>query len=303
MVNAAYWFKSEVLPNKSVFKWILAGLAILLTSPVSLNAAVSLVEKLHLQGNFIQGGLIRGSTSPQNKLLLNSKPLFINDKGYFAFGFSRDADAPAKLVLIDTKGKRREQIFQVRKRHYNIQRINGLPQDKVTPRTAEQLAHIQRDFKKVATAREIHSQYQGFMQSFIWPAAGIITGVYGSQRILNGESRRPHFGLDIAAKVGSTVIAPAEGRVVVADENMFFSGGTLLIDHGGGIFSSFLHLSKINVRLNQWVHQGQKIAEMGATGRVTGPHLDWRINWFGVRLDPAFLVSEKPPKKLKLFEK
>lgn len=256
-----------------------------------------LVNKLKLQGSFVQGGLIRGVSNPLNKLFLDGKSVFITDEGHFAFGFSRDAVPQSQLELVTTDGSKLRAIIQIKKRQYRIQKIDGLPPEKVTPRTPSQLARIKKDIELVAQARQLHSQYQGFAQQFMWPAKGRITGVYGSQRILNGQPRRPHFGLDIANRVGSTVVAPASGKVVVAVPDMFFSGGTVLIDHGGGVFSSFLHLSHINVKLNQWVKQGEKIAEMGATGRATGPHLDWRINWFGVRLDPAFLVSGKPPVK------
>ena len=134
------------------------------------------------------------------------------------------------------------------------------------------------------------------MQPFVWPIEGRITGVYGSQRVYNGVAGRPHYGVDVAAPVGAEVNAPAAGRIVLAHNNMFYSGGTLIIDHGHGLTSSFLHLSKILVEEGQEVQGGELVAEVGATGRVKGPHLDWRMNWRGARVDPELLVPEMPLK-------
>lgn len=145
-----------------------------------------------------------------------------------------------------------------------------------------------------SAARRTDDPRLDFMQSFIWPSIGPISGVYGSQRILNGQPRRPHFGVDVAAPTGTPVRAPAAGIITLAHPDMYFSGGTVILDHGHGVSSSFLHLSRIHVQVGQRVEQGELIAEIGATGRVTGPHLDWRMNWFGQRIDPALLVGAMP---------
>ena len=143
-------------------------------------------------------------------------------------------------------------------------------------------------------ARKLDAERTDFLTGFIWPAKGRISGVYGSQRILNGQPRRPHFGVDVAAPVGTEVRAPADGVVTMVHSDMFYSGGTMILDHGHGLSSSFLHLHRILVKKGQRIRQGDLIAEIGATGRVTGPHLDWRINLFAKRLDPQLLVSEMP---------
>ncbi len=251
-----------------------------------------------LEGELIQGGMVTGQVPSGTSLSIDGKQIMITDNGYFAFGFGRDAAKTSELIILSKTTPDEIVQLKIKQRDYKIQRINGLPSDKVNPRTEQQRAKIKADGILVKQARNARSLKANFRQPFIWPAAGRISGVYGSQRVLNGEPRRPHFGIDIANKVGSTIIAPADGVVVLAEDDLYFSGGTIIVDHGGGIFSSFLHLSKLEVKLNQNIIQGEKIAQMGATGRVTGPHLDWRINWFNVRLDPALLVSGKPPEKL-----
>jgi len=145
--------------------------------------------------------------------------------------------------------------------------------------------------RQIAKARATRSQLSDFLDDFILPAQGRISGVYGSQRVFNGEPRRPHFGLDVANKVGTPVIAPVGGIITLAEDDMYYSGGTLIMDHGFGVSSTFIHLSKIHVTAGQRVEKGELIAEIGATGRVTGPHLDWRVNWYRERLDPALLLS------------
>ena len=295
----------RAVKHTKMAKYVLTSFYILLfqLANVQVSFASDLISLFQLKGDFIQGGLIRGHLPMEGKLLLDGKKVFITHSGDFAFGFGRDAAKQSELVWITADGSRETQQLQIKQRQYRIQKINGLPVDKVTPRTREQKLHIKKDIALTSEARSHQSSYLGFVQKFIWPAAGRISGVYGSQRVLNGQPRRPHFGLDIAGPTGSRVIAPADGQVVVAEPDMYFSGGTVIIDHGGGVFSSFLHLSKINVRLLQMVKQGEAIAEMGASGRVTGPHLDWRINWFNIRLDPAKLVSAKPPAKVQVREK
>ena len=260
---------------------------ILLIGFASSSAAID------LNGQMIQGGMIQGKVAPGTKLFLQGRQVFVNNKGVFAFGFSRD-EKPNVILKIQQENKNEELIpLKIKQRKYKIQKINGLPKDKVSPTSKRHLEKIKADGALVRQARNIRSQKANYSGTFIWPAAGRISGVYGSQRILNGKPRRPHFGVDIANKTGSKIIAPADGIVVLAEDNLYFSGGTIIIDHGGGIYSSFLHLSKINVKVNQQINQGENIALMGATGRVTGPHLDWRINWFNVRLDPELIVSGK----------
>jgi len=202
-------------------------------------------------------------------------------------------------MAVHPDGKEETWTLTIRAREYDIQRIEGLPQKMVTP-PAETLARIRAESAKVRAARDIDSAETHFSVPFIWPAKGRISGVYGSQRILNGEPRQPHFGVDVAAPTGTPVHAPAAGEIRLAELDLYYSGGTIILDHGHGLSSSFLHMSRVDVVVGQQVAQGEVIGAIGATGRVTGAHLDWRMNWFEQRLDPALLVAAQVPKpKLK----
>jgi len=171
--------------------------------------------------------------------------------------------------------------------------VDGLPPKTVTP-DPEALERIRKEAGQVTAARAWRDQRTDYEDGFAWPASGRISGVYGSQRVLNGEPRRPHFGLDIAAPEGSPVYAPADGIVTMTHPDMYFSGGTIILDHGQGLSSSFLHLSRILVESGTPVKKGDLIAEVGATGRASGPHLDWRMNWLNRRVDPQLLLEGRP---------
>ena len=241
-----------------------------------------------LQGQEVQGGLLIGQAPPDARVLLDAEPLLQSSEGFFLIGFSRDeTDARELVVEIDNQRWSRELVPAARK--FNIQRIDGLPPAKVTP-APESMARIQAEAEQTRAARELRDDRTDFNAGFLWPVKGPITGVYGSQRILNGEPRNPHWGIDIAAPVGTPVLAPAGGIVTLVHDDMYFSGGTLLLDHGLGLSSAFLHLEKILVEPGQRVEQGDVIAEVGATGRVTGAHLDWRMNLGPTRVDPALLL-------------
>ena len=179
--------------------------------------------------------------------------------------------------------------LQVVQRSYQVQRVDGLPPSKVSP-GEEDMARIRKEIVLVKKARARDDPREDFLGGFEWPLKGRITGVYGSQRVLNGEPRRPHFGLDIAAPTGSEVRAPADGVVTLTHPDMYFSGGTIILDHGLGLSSTFLHLSKVLVEAGASVRQGDLIGHIGATGRASGPHLDWRMNWLDRRVDPQPLV-------------
>jgi len=249
--------------------------------------------ELQLEGSFIQSGLIRGHVSVGSQVYYGDRQLKIAPDGSFILGFSRDASLQQTLILVDPDGTTHQHNFELKPRKYDIQRINGISKRMMDP-TEEDLHRISEEAEQVAKARQQDSDRLNFMEEFSWPVIGRITGIYGSQRILNGEPRRPHFGIDIAAPAGTPVKAPAGGVVTLAHKGMFFSGTTLVVDHGHGLSSSFLHLTKILVKQGEQVFQGQPIATVGATGRVTGPHLDWRINWFEQRLDPALFVPPMP---------
>lgn len=251
----------------------------------------TLASAIELDGPLTQGALIRGQVEPGTRIILNDKPVRVTEDGRFAIGFGRDADLQQRLVEIPPDGEPVEHNLNLTRRDYNVQRIEGVPQRTVTPDESA-LDRIRAEAAQVREARATDSDRTDFTADFIWPAGGRISGVYGSQRIYNGEPRSPHFGIDIAAPTGTPVVAPAAGVVTLTHPDMYFSGGTLLIDHGYGVSSTFIHLSEILVEEGQQVSQGETIAEIGATGRATGPHLDWRINWYGERLDP---VTVAPP--------
>lgn len=247
---------------------------------------------LHLKGEMTQGSLIRGQVPAGSQVWLNETPLKISPEGYFAFGFGRDAKLTQQLKWLDTQGTEHLKALQLQPRTYNIQKIEGIPSKYVSP-PKEVTERIKLDNQQVSKARALNDERTDFYQEFIWPAAGPISGVYGSQRVFNGTPKRPHFGVDVAGPTGTPVYAPANGIVTLFVPDMYYSGGTMIIDHGHGVSSTFLHLSKGHVTAGTKVRQGDLVAEIGATGRATGPHLDWRINWFKERLDPALLVPKR----------
>ena len=249
-------------------------------------------SELQLKGEMTQGSLIRGQVPVGHQVWLNDIPLKISADGYFAFGFGRDAKLTPQIKCVDNKGELHVKLLKLQVRTYNIQKIEGIPSQYVSP-PKEVSERIKRDNRQVAIARTLNDDRSDFYQDFIWPAAGPISGVYGSQRVFNGTPKRPHFGVDVASPTGSPVYAPADGIVTLFVADMYYSGGTMIIDHGHGVSSTFLHLSKGHVVAGTSVKQGDLVAEIGATGRATGAHLDWRINWFKERLDPALLVPKR----------
>lgn len=245
---------------------------------------------LILDGVAVQGGLVRGLAEPGARAFLNDQELRVSADGRFVFGFGRDDTAPVALRVRFADGQEETRALDIARRTYDVQRINGLPPRQVTPR-AEDLARIKKDNGEIGAARANDFAETWFAQDFIWPAQGPISGVYGSQRVLNGEPRRPHFGVDIAGPVGTPVVAPAGGRVTLAATDHYYTGGTIILDHGHGVSSAFLHMNTVTVEVGDVVAQGAPLGTIGATGRVTGAHLDWRINWFNVRIDPQTVVG------------
>lgn len=249
--------------------------------------------ELEIDGEWQQGAVLFGRVSPGDQVVFQDRKVRTTEDGRFVIGLGRNAGYRAIVQVLQQSGKTEYHSFTVKQRKYRIQRVNGVPARTVTP-PPEALARIRAESKLARAARHIDSSRHDFLTKFSWPLTGPITGVYGSQRYFNGEPRNPHYGVDIAAPTGTVVKAPAPGVVTLTHDNMFFSGGTLIVDHGHGLSSSFIHLSKILVKEGDTVQQGQPIAEVGATGRVTGPHLDWRMNWFNNRVDPVLLVGQMP---------
>jgi murein DD-endopeptidase MepM/ murein hydrolase activator NlpD len=246
---------------------------------------------VELKGHLTQGGLVTGKLSDAQSVSLNDTQLKLSENGDFVFGFGRDAKANHTLSWVDANGKKHTQELVITKRDYNIDKITGVAKKYVSPPKSVS-ERISREAVAVRKARAVNSDLTFFLDPVLKPAQGRISGVYGSQRYFNGEPRRPHFGLDIANKTGSPVYAPIGGTVVFAEPDLYYSGGTLILDHGHGITSTYIHLSKLDVNVGDKVKQGNKVAEIGATGRVTGPHLDWRFNWKGERLDPGLLMQD-----------
>ncbi len=258
----------------------------------SLCAEIRSLPHTKLDGHFIQGGLVIGKTTPGNQVFFNNKTVRVSPKGIFLIGFHRDEPLQISLKITSSEHKvLLDTVLNIKKRQYNIQRIDGLPPSKVTPAKPELRARIKKEQQLARQARIRDDERSDFMQPFIWPAIGPVSGVYGSQRILNGKPKWPHYGVDIAVPTGTEVRAPAGGIVTLAHPDMFYSGGTLILDHGHGLSSAFLHLSKLLVKTGDKVNQGDVIARVGATGRATGAHLDWRMNLFKRRIDPQLLVQ------------
>ncbi|NKC18684.1 peptidoglycan DD-metalloendopeptidase family protein [Pseudoalteromonas sp. S4498] len=258
---------------------------------ILLASTTLFAEALELKGNLTQGGLVVGKLENATEIKLNETKLKRSKDGYFVFGFGRDAELNHTLSWQSDDGQKHRQAIVITKRDYDIDKITGVAKKYVSPPESV-LKRIREEAQAVSKARQGNSDLLFFKDPVFRPAKGRISGVYGSQRYFNGEPRRPHFGLDIANKTGEPVLAPVSGKVVFANPDLYYSGGTLIIDHGHGITSTYIHLSKLGVEVGDTVKTGDKIAEIGATGRVTGPHLDWRFNWFGERLDPALLMND-----------
>ncbi len=268
-------------------RWVLVFFLVLLSAPPAMAGT------LELKGALTQGGLILGRTDPGTKVSMRKRPIRVSKDGYFLIGFSREAPKKAWLVLEFPDGTRKVKTLDIKRRKYRIQRIDGLPPKMVTP-PPETLARIRRENAMIGKARDVDTSVPHFLKGWIWPSQGRVSGVYGSQRILNGEARRPHYGVDVAAPVGTPVVAPSDGVVRLAETGLYYTGGTIILDHGHGLSSAFLHMNDVEVKVGQLVRQGERIGTIGRTGRATGPHLDWRMNLFGARLDPQLLV---PPMK------
>ena len=248
-----------------------------------------------LQGNSIQGGMLWGQTSPSAEIRFGDRRVPVLPDGQFLLGLGRDMPASVELTVEDEATCR--QIVAVAARDYRVQRIEGVPQQTVTP-SEEHLERIraERDKVRAAKSRRLPNTdgLLAVQQGFVWPVTGRISGVYGSQRIYNGTPGTPHYGVDVARPEGTPVLAPAAGEVTLAEPDLFYSGGTVILDHGYGFSSSFLHLSEVSVSVGDYLTPGDLIGAIGATGRATGPHLDWRMSWFNQRIDPQLLVPPMP---------
>ena len=277
----------------SVF-FLLLNLILALNSNAQTNISnfdknFKILEAEVISGYPVEGNLIVARTNPYNKIKINNEFLEIDESGIFVFGFHRDEENPIKLVIINNENEQFKTFIKPIKREYKIQRIDGLKKSMVTP-PEDTISRIKSDRKKVNRARKVKLEMGDFIQGFDWPLKGLITGVYGSQRILNDIPKSPHFGIDISVPIGTSVNAPASG-IVTLTEDLYYSGYTVILNHGLNINSTFLHLSEINVNVGDRIGRGDLIGHSGDTGRSTGPHLDWRIDWNGKRLDAEMLAG------------
>ena len=246
--------------------------------------------KIILEGNFVQGGLVKGKVNKDLDVKFKEKVLRKTSDGSFVIGFGRDHSKEANLYFFINQNWILKKL-DIKQRKYKTQVINGLEKKMVTPPKSF-WDRIKKENKVIKEVRSLDSDVDFIFQKFDWPTKGIISGVFGSQRILNGKPKRPHYGVDIAAPEGTDILAPTEAIVRMAEKDLYYTGGTVMLDHGHGVTSVYSHLSSINVKVGDKINKDQKIGEVGSTGRSTGPHLDWRINWFSERLDPALFIKK-----------
>ena len=244
---------------------------------------------IEFTGKFIQGHFILGKTETNSKIIIDKKEVKVSKDGYFVFGIDRDRKFDILITKI-SNGKKEKIVKKIFKRKYKIQKIDGLPENKVTPPESV-YKRIKKENNAIGEARAINSDLNYFKNKFIMPVDGIITGVYGSQRILNGKPKWPHYGIDIAADEGTHIKSSGNGIVTMAEDDLYYTGGTVIMDHGHGISTIYSHLENVLVSVGDKINQGDIIGTVGSTGRSTGPHLDFRINWFQTRLDPMTVIN------------
>ena len=237
-----------------------------------------------------QGSMVVGLAEPGTRVEHAGRTLRVSPSGRFVFGVGRDATGPLSVRIIGHDGATQEHRVAVTPRAWPEERVNGVPPATVNPPPAI-AERIRQEQARVTEARQRDDARDDFTQAFIWPAHGRVSGRFGNRRVYNGEPGAAHSGMDIAAPQGTVVKAPAAGVVTFADRGLYLTGGTLLLDHGHGISSNFLHLSRLDVNVGDRVKQGQAIGAVGATGRATGPHLHWGMNWFDVRIDPLLVLE------------
>lgn len=253
------------------------------------------VVAIELPSSAQQGSLVIGRADPAAVVTVGTRHLRLSRDGRFAFGIGRDAQGEVDVVVQSPGTAATTHAITVTPRDWPIERIVGAPPETVKP-PADVIARIEREQARVTAVRTRNDDRDDYQQPFEWPVRGRISGRFGNQRIYvlpdGSESfGTPHSGMDIAAPLGTPVLAPAAGVVTFADPDLYLTGGTVLIDHGHGVSSNFLHLSRIDVHVGDRVMQGQVIGAVGMTGRATGPHLHWGMNWFNVRIDPLLVLE------------
>jgi murein DD-endopeptidase MepM/ murein hydrolase activator NlpD len=283
------------MPMITLERCILHGFAIcagLLFWTVGVHAETVINGATLLRGGAVEGGLMIARTAPDNRVTLDDAAIPVASDGLFIVGFHRDSDLPVTIGITKTDGTSQLTVLTPQQRSYQIQRIDGLQKNMVTP-PENVIARIKSDQAAVAAARQTPAATGDFWRGIDWPVTGRISGVFGSQRILNGQPRQPHYGIDIAVPKGTPVRAPASGLVTLV-KDLYFSGWTIIINHGLGLNSTFLHLDSIAISVGDTVQRGSIIGTVGSTGRSTGPHLDWRLDWQGRRIDASLAAGPMP---------
>ena len=283
------------MPMITLKRRTLHGFAIcagLLLCKVGAHAETVINGATLLRGGAVEGGLMIARTAPDNRVTLDDSAIPVAPDGLFIVGFHRDSDFPVTINITKTDGTSQLTVLTPQQRSYQIQRIDGLQKNMVTP-PENVIARIKSDQAAVAAARQTLAPAGDFWRGIDWPVTGSISGVFGSQRILNGQPRQPHYGIDIAVPKGTPVRAPASGLVTLV-KDLYFSGWTVIINHGLGLNSTFLHLDSTAISVGDTVQRGSIIGTVGSTGRSTGPHLDWRLDWQGRRIDASLAAGPMP---------
>ena len=283
------------MPMITLKRRILSGFAIcagLLLCAVGANAETVINGAKLLRGGAVEGGLMIARTAPENRVTLDDAAIPVAPDGLFIVGFHRDSDLPVTIGITKADGTKQLTVLTPQQRTYHIQRIDGLQKNMVTP-PENVIARIKSDQAAVAAARQTPAAAGDFWRGIDWPVTGHISGVFGSQRILNGQPRQPHYGIDIAVPRGTPVRAPASGLVTLV-KDLYFSGRTVIINHGLGLNSTFLHLDSTAINVGDAVQRSTIIGTVGSTGRSTGPHLDWRLDWQGRRIDASLAAGPMP---------
>ncbi len=241
-------------------------------------------------GAFAQGGTALCRTLPGAQIHVDGRARGAADaEGWAVIGFDRDSPRES-VVEAHAGGDVARRSFTILPREFSVQRVNGLPPQTVSPSDPAIVARIARERQLKNVGFSSRAEARGWLDGFIWPVEGIISGSWGNQRVLNGEPRSPHYGVDIAMPAGTPVRAPAGGIVSLAEPDLYLEGGLVLIDHGQGLISMYLHMSRLDVRVGEAVTQGQVIGAVGARGRATGAHLCWRMKWRDRNLDPSLAI-------------
>ena len=250
----------------------------------------SLANSFEINGEIIQGALIIGKEHPDKTIYINKQQIKLSKNGIFVFGINYNQTGDIVIESVDKNNQKISKTYKIKKRQYKIQKIDGLNEKMVTP-DQDSLEIIKKENDLIKNAQLINSDFEFFLSGFNKPIDGVISGVYGSQRILNGKPRAPHLGIDFAAPKGTEVKAPAEGFVTLAEKNFYFTGGSIILDHGHGVSTIYAHLDEILVKKNELIKKGQVIGKVGSTGRATGPHLHFGVNWFDAKIDPELIFK------------